>query len=374
MRGRSESLAAYRVRPALGLGEGANRAPASGSAQRAFPACLLARGARGFAGLTGLLATTVGGWIAYSALFIRHRAPLPDAIDAERRRFASPAAGGVSYYADRRGGGRPLALIHSINAAASAYEMRPLFEHFRGRRPVFALDLPGFGHSDRADRVYSPALYTAAVIDFLRVLAPGGAADVVALSLGSEFAARAALEGPDLVHSLTLISPSGFSARGEEGRSQRTSREGTGDRLLRAFSFPLWSQAFYDLLASPSSIRYFLRQSFAGPPDPGLVAYADATSHQPGARHAPLYFISGKLFSPDIRETVYERLRLPVLVLHDEDGFVRFDELPGVARRRANWRIVRIAPTRGLPHFERPVETARALVHFWQKVDDEAVG
>ena len=372
MRGRSESLAADRVRPALGLGEGGDRVSASGSVRGAFPTRLLARGAQGFAGLTGLLATAVGGWIAYSALFIRHRAPLPDAIDAERRRFASPVAGGVSYYADPRGNGRPLVLIHSINAAASAYEMRPLFEGFRGRRPVFALDLPGFGHSDRAARVYSPALYTAAVIDFLRAVAPGGA-DVVALSLGSEFAARAALEAPDLVHSLTLISPSGFSARGEEGRSQRAGREGTGDRLLRAFAFPLWSQAFYDLLASPPSIRYFLRQSFAGPPDPGLVAYDDATSHQPGARHAPLYFISGRLFSPDIRETVYERLRLPVLVLHDEDGFVRFDELPALARRRANWRVVRIAPTRGLPHFERPVETARALVHFWQETDAGAV-
>ena len=46
-------------------------------------------------------------------------------------------------------------------------------------------------------------------------------ADIIALSLGSEFAAKAALEAPELVHSLTLISPSGFSERREKRASQQ---------------------------------------------------------------------------------------------------------------------------------------------------------
>ncbi len=62
---------------------------------------------------------------------------------------------------------------------------------------------------------------------------------------------------------------------------------------LRAFSVPVWSQPFYDMLATRASIRYFLRKSFVGQPDPGLVEYDFATSHQPGARFAPLAFISG---------------------------------------------------------------------------------
>ena len=39
---------------------------------------------------------------------------------------------------------RPLLLLHSINASASAYEVKPLFEHYRQQRPVYAPDLPGF--------------------------------------------------------------------------------------------------------------------------------------------------------------------------------------------------------------------------------------
>jgi len=64
---------------------------------------------------------------------------------------------------------------------------------------------------------------------------------LVALSLGSEFAARAAYAAPALVRSLTVISLTGFTARSNENRVERSSRDVTTDRLYRAFSFPLWS-------------------------------------------------------------------------------------------------------------------------------------
>jgi hypothetical protein len=96
-----------------------------------------------------------------------------------------------------------------------------------------------------------------------------------------------------------------------------------------------------------------------------LVDYDYATTHQPGARYAPLYFVSGKLFSPNIREAVYEKLTLPVLVLYDRDAFVRFDNLPEVVKSHNNWRSVRISPTKGLPQFEKLDDTTKALDTFW---------
>ncbi len=136
------------------------------------------------------------------------------------------------------------------------------------------------------------------------------------------------------------------------------------------FSFRLWSQAFFDLLVTLPGIKFFLKQSFEGPVDRGLIDYAHASGHQPGARYAPLYFVSGKLFSPDIRESVYEQLTLPVLVLFDRDNFVRFDKLPDVVRSHANWRSVRIAPTKGLPQFEKMDAVAQALDSFWQEAGE----
>ncbi len=323
------------------------------------------------AGLLSTLVGAVGGWIAYSTFGIDHHMTLPDAIDAPRERFTGGRSRFVSYYVDTTAGGRPLVLVHSINAAASAYEMRPLFDHYRQTRSVYAIDLPGFGFSERANRVYSPMLYMDAIIDLLERI--GEPADVIALSLGSEFAASAALERPDLFHSLTLISPSGFNDR-RANASQSASRSGTSDKLHALFSFPLWSQAFYDLLATRKSIHYFLQKSFEGEVDPGLEQYGYLSTHQPGARYAPLYFVSGKLFTPTIREDVYERLTIPVLVLFDRDSFVRFDMLPETLARHDNWRAVRIAPTKGLPQFERLPDVTGALNNFWTELAPSRVG
>ncbi|MBI3943828.1 MAG: hypothetical protein HY326_12500, partial [Chloroflexi bacterium] len=116
----------------------------------------------------GLLTLAVpGGWILYSNLAIQHEMILPDAIPAERAYFSSEQGGILNYYFDRTATGRPLVLIHSVNAAASAYELRPLFEHFRTSRPVFALDLPGYGFSDRANKVYSPQVFQYAILDLI---------------------------------------------------------------------------------------------------------------------------------------------------------------------------------------------------------------
>ncbi len=188
-----------------------------------------------------------GGWIAYSNLAINHDMWLPKAIDADRQVFTSKAAGNLSYYVSMQASGRPLVLIHSINAAGSSYEMRPLFDHYRATRPVYALDLPGFGFSERADRIYTPELYQNAILQFLASQVDQ-AADVVALSLGSEFVMRAAVEQPDRFHSITLISPSGFSA------SPKANQTGTNDTLYEIFSFPLWARAFYDLIVTKPSI------------------------------------------------------------------------------------------------------------------------
>jgi pimeloyl-ACP methyl ester carboxylesterase len=321
---------------------------------------------------TGLLTAglgLVGGWIAYSAFGIDHHLPLPPAIRADQERFVGQVSRFLNVYVDRSGAGRPLVLIHSINAAGSSYEMRPFFDFYRGKRPVYALDLPGFGFSERADRVYSPELYKEAILDLLR-LKVKEPADVIALSLGNEFAAQAALERPDLFHSLTMISPSGFSTRSEKRASQRVSEDGTSDVFYKFFSNRLYSQAFYDLLATRTSIRYFLKQSFYGPVDEGLAEYGTLTTHQPGARYAPLYFVSGKLFRPEIRREVYNRLTIPVQVLYDQDAFVSFDLLPQTVSERPNWTATRITPTRGLPQFEKLRETTDALDAFWLSIAD----
>jgi pimeloyl-ACP methyl ester carboxylesterase len=293
-------------------------------------------------------------------MLVDHAMQLPPAVSGDRREH-NGRAGRISYYC--AGQGEPLLLIHSINAAASAYEVRPVFEHLRARYRVYAPDLPGFGFSDRSARDYTVRLYVDAVHDMLRVIedeSGGEPIGALAVSLSSEFLARTVTEVPGRFRSLTLVTPTGFS-RGYRAIQGEGSREIPGMHAF--FTFPLWSQPFYDLLVSKRSVRYFLQRTFGRKDvDEGMVEYDWRTAHQPGAKHAPYAFVSGRLFSRDIRR-VYERLTLPVWVPHATRGDFKDFSAADWARARPNWSFQPFE-SGALPHFEHPEAFLASLDRF----------
>ncbi len=292
--------------------------------------------------------------------------PLPAALNAERRALAGRAGRLGCYVA---GQGRPMLLVHSINAAGSAYEVKPIFEHVIQSHRVHALELPGFGHSDRSDRPYDPGLYVAAIHDALDAIqAESGPVpvDVLAISLSSEFVARAATERPASVRTLALVTPTGFSSSYAASPSTSAgTREVPG--LYRFFTFPLWSQAIYDLLVSRRSVRYFLERTFGSKAiDEGLAEYDYLTAHQPGAKNAPYAFVSGRLFSRDI-VSVYQQLEMPVWVPHATRGDFKDFSAAGWTKARSNWRL-QPYDTGALPHFEQPQRFLADYDRFLQAV------
>jgi pimeloyl-ACP methyl ester carboxylesterase len=265
-------------------------------------------------------------------------------------------------------GSAPLLLIHSLNAAASAYEVLPLFDHYRQRRRVYALDLPGFGFSERSRRSYTARLFTDAVLDMLDEIEREHGSepvDALALSLSSEFLARAATEQASRFATVALVSPTGF---GKSDRFYGAPGSSRGLPFLRSvYEFPLWGRPFFDLLNSRISQRYFLAKTFGSNQaiDQGLLEYDYVTAHQPGAQHAPFSFISGVPFSADINR-VYDSLELPVWLAHGVRG--DFTDYSGTRKlaTRPNWEL-RVFETGGLPFFERPDEFFAAYDGFVER-------
>lgn len=250
------------------------------------------------------------------------------------------------------GSGPPLLLVHSVNAAASAAEVRPLFDDLKARWTVFAPDLPGFGWSDRSAREYTPRLMTDAVLAIARqIRARCGDAPLPALaaSLGCEFLARAASEQPSWFSRLALVSPTGLSGNAVRRGAPGSTRRVPG--LLRALSVPLWSQPLFGTLTRPAVVRYFLEKTWGGKAiDEAMCEYAIRTAREPGARHAPLAFLSGGLFSADIL-SVYESLAMPVWASHGTRG--DFTDYRGKVHLegRSNWRFT-VFEGGALPYFE----------------------
>jgi pimeloyl-ACP methyl ester carboxylesterase len=252
----------------------------------------------------------------------------------------------------------PLLLLHSINASGSAYEVRPLFEHYRQQRPVYAPDLPGFGFSERSDRPYLPRLMTDSVhamVAEIQRLHGGAPIDVIGVSLSSEYVARAAQETPQCFRSVGLVSPTGFN-RGAPFNGLPGSTRGIA-WLRQLFFNPRWSDGLYRWLTKREVIRYFLRKTWGSKQiDDGLLDYDLLTTRQPGAKFAPYWFVSAYLFSADITR-VYQSLTVPVWMVHGVRGdFVDYRHKSAYAGL-PNWTFD-VMPTGALPYFERCDEFA----------------
>ena len=241
--------------------------------------------------------------------------------------------------------------------------MKPLAQHFANTtdRPLYALDWLGFGRSDRRAVEYSPALYRHQLFQLLTEVIDAPT-DLVALSLGCEYAAQAGLQAAPHVRRLALIAPTGLSsARGPSlfGRLGLALAGRTG-------AFEL---LFYRL-TRPASLRdYYTRQVFinasAVPQD--LIDYAYTTAHAQGAHHAPRRFVDGSLFLDDVADSIYARLYRPTLYLTPErpgPTIQQFDLLPRVLGRTSSDSSHTTLPGGLMPHWEAPEACVDALDSF----------
>jgi pimeloyl-ACP methyl ester carboxylesterase len=285
---------------------------------------------------------------------------LRHAVSGERFEFD-----GISCYT--AGSGAPLLLVHSVNAAASAAEVAPIYERYRTTRTVFAIDLPGYGFSDRSDRAYTPRLMTDALHAVRAQIAKRcGAAplDALAVSLGCEFLVRAAVEQPTQWGRLALVSPTGFRGQQPQRGAPGSTRAMPG--LHRVVSAPWWSQALFNGLTKPGVVRYFLNRTWGSRHiDEAMWAYAVKTAAQPGARHAPLHFLSGSMFSRDIF-SLYEALTQPVWMCHGVRGDFTDYRAQHLLAGRRNWRFTEFK-TGALPYFEVPGPFFAELDGMWAK-------
>jgi pimeloyl-ACP methyl ester carboxylesterase len=133
--------------------------------------------------------------------------------------------------------------------------------------------------------------------------------------------------------------------------------------LHAVLSARLWGRQLFAALTSRRSIRFFLEKTWGSKDiDEGLLEYDYLTTHQPGARHAPFYFVSGYLFSTDALQ-LYRELTMPVWMVHGVRGdFVDYKQKTQV-ENLPNWTI-EVMQTGAMPHFEQPEAFAGSYERF----------
>ena len=211
--------------------------------------------------------------------------------------------------------GVPIVFVHGIGAGSSSFMWRKNFDPLGQSFRVYALDLLGFGFSDKpAAAPYSADLYVELVSDFIREVA-GGPANVVASSLGASYAVRVAAEHPELVNAMILNAPAGYDTL--------NTRPGmAGAAFYGLLQSPVLGTSFYNVMASERSIRDYARRTLFYDyrrVTNRFVSHLYATSHQAGAQHAIAAFLAGYL-NVDMR-LAFSRLTQRVILVWGKQDF-----------------------------------------------------
>ncbi len=254
------------------------------------------------------------------------------------------------------GAGQPVLLVHSINAAASSFEMRGPFKGLQDRFQVHAIDLLGFGCSERPARRYSAADYIEIIGETLQRI--GQPTAIVASTLGAAYSIAAAARWPERVRALVLVCPVGISLLADSpGPLSAVSYS-----VLRG---PVGAAIFQGLVTRPS-MRFFLEQQTYGDSSrvtPETFAGFYDAAHQPGAMYAPICFVAG-LLNCNIAAD-FEKLTQPVLLVWGRKARItKIEQADEFTTRNPRARLVVFDDCGMIAQDERPDEFNTLVADF----------
>lgn len=309
-----------------------------------------------------LLAAGLGAGLATAALIaLRYairpptRSRVPDSISPThfKTRAYQTSRGEIVYH--EAGKGQPLIFVHSVGVGASSYEWSKVYPALAEKYRVLAIDLVGFGESQRPARSATPEDHAVAIADFIRAVCWGERPILIGSGLGAGFCVLTASQHPDLVQRVVLLLPMGLSAASGRGELPFG--------LSLASRIPLINRFMYrNYLSGKLTIRAWIeRYGFA---EPGAVTnevvdiYATC-AQQFGAEHAIFSFLRGR-FRLDFERRLVE-LPHPVTLIWGDTSAASAERARKLSERIRLCRLEFLKGTRLLAALEASKELIELL-------------
>jgi 4,5:9,10-diseco-3-hydroxy-5,9,17-trioxoandrosta-1(10),2-diene-4-oate hydrolase len=268
------------------------------------------------------------------------------------------------------GDGPPLILVHGLGSSAAVEfysNLEPLAAHHR----VFAIDLPGFGRSDKPMLEYTIALFVGAVSDLMDCEGIERAA-VMGVSMGGRVALGLALDSPQKVERLVLVDALGVGAPRRVLAYSILLTKGLGELTLRGTARALRQM-------NPAIIRRFWGWYLKRPNRVDTIWSNErilnhgtllATPEYRAAYLAALRSIAGmrQLRDGVVVEDRLPELRMPTLLIWGgHDHIFPASHAQAAKERIPNARLEVFGDSGHTPQMEEPERFNRLVLEFLQE-------
>lgn len=156
--------------------------------------------------LLTLLVLSAGATVATAAInkFIKITATSKNLLAEPQSLCYKWRLGNIHY--TKTGSGKPLLLIHDLNAASSGYEWNQIISRLQENYTVYTIDLLGCGRSEKINMTYTNYLYVQLITDFIKSEI-GHRVNVIATGQSTSIPVMACANNPELFDQMMFINP-----------------------------------------------------------------------------------------------------------------------------------------------------------------------
>jgi len=271
--------------------------------------------------------------------------------------------GQTRYWASEPRHGLPVVFIHGY--AAMIEHWKRIIRPVAREHTFYALDLYGFGESDRPGGPATRERWAKQVADFIREVV-GGPAVVVGHSMGGVVAIEVARRYPELTRGLVLVNSSGMQVT-ERPPSQFDMM------MMAALGAPLVGETMASLFTNPLSVEWSVRQGLmsAYHRKEQVTDELVETFSAPLRRHgAASYLAVSRNFQGLIIDAVAGEISAPALLIWGaEDRSIPPSDAEAIKRRALPQAELAILPDTGhCPFDETPELFCEALLPWLERL------
>ncbi len=281
-------------------------------------------------------------------------ATIKSILPATENRYYEWRFGKIKY--TKKGTGSPVLLIHDLTPGSSSYEFNKIIDSLSKQHEVYAIDLLGYGLSDKPDITFTNYLYVQLITDFIKNII-GRKTNIIATGDAFPIAVMVCHNDNDIIKNLIAINPTSLYQL-----NQIPSKQTKVLKLL--LEAPIIGTFIYNMHTSKTAFTKIFREEYFNNPynvdEKDIDSYVEA-AHTPDyhSKHAYASYV-GRYLNANIVHALKE-INNSICILMGENKKDNKNIAENYIYYNNAIEVAYIPSSKQLPHLEKPEQILSCL-------------